>query len=877
MKQKMYKWLLLFTMTMGVMNLTTAFAQCPVTLHNGNGTSGNARAPMGNFRYERSVYLITASEIAAAGIPSGINLGSIGWVYSTAASVSVSGNLTIYMENTSDLTNTKSTTWTTAIGGMTNVYSSAYNLPGTPVTTFDVTLSTPFTYTGGGLYVAFEWNNPGSTSTSCVVSCNTNLTNGLKGNQSNISLPATLTSSSFRPVTRVAIAAANDASVNQVYTLGSMPVGFTTNHVIEARITNNGSNLLTGLNVSLNISGANSFTDVYTIPSLASCASTIISFNAFTPTATGANIVSVSVPNDDNNLNNSISMTQPITSNLYSYKYAAPLSGGVGFNPGIYGVFVSKFNSAITGQINEVKVDFQASSASRQFRIAIYDELGGQPNNLLYVSPSVINISSAAQQSFIPISPAVSVLGNFFVGVVQETSNTVNIGFSYQTENPVRANTFYYANNLTGGPWTDFSPAAPFRSAIEVQFYIAQPPNCPIMNSPADLGTACINGTTLNWASGGGGPLGYKLTFGNNAPSYDNILNDVDLGNVTSYSTGALAAGTYGWKVTAYNNDGTSSGCTFKTFTADLASCYCIPNYSSGTGFGDYISLVEILTTTLNNPSTGAVSPYYTLYPQSGSTTATLVAGSQYTINLAGGTWSDCYIRGWIDFNQDGSFSPSESIGITGNVGSLTTLGLNFTVPNSALTGTTRMRVRSSDTSPSPLDTDECTLLSFGETEDYLITIEPATCISAPIYPANSSFICPDPGLVLSWPSMTGATGYDVYFDNVSGTTLVSPNQSGTTYNPGTLSGTGPFYWKVVPLYPSDTCNTPPVWSFSLNPEPLPVASSGGDACEGGTIALTGDNLAPGQMSGNSFAWTGPNGFTSTNQNPTISKIQIQR
>ncbi|MBK8845749.1 MAG: hypothetical protein IPO27_03950 [Bacteroidetes bacterium] len=41
---------------------------------------------------------------------------------------------------------------------------------------------------------------------------------------------------------------------------------------------------------------------------------------------------------------------------------------------------------------------------------------------------------------------------------------------------------------------------------------------------------------------------------------------------------------------------------------------YCQPTYSSGTAFGDSITLVNILTTTLNNVTGGAPSPFYTLF-----------------------------------------------------------------------------------------------------------------------------------------------------------------------------------------------------------------------------------------------------------------------
>ena len=43
---------------------------------------------------------------------------SIGWNYQTAPGVAGSAPLTIYLQNTTDTTNTKSNTWTNAIAGM---------------------------------------------------------------------------------------------------------------------------------------------------------------------------------------------------------------------------------------------------------------------------------------------------------------------------------------------------------------------------------------------------------------------------------------------------------------------------------------------------------------------------------------------------------------------------------------------------------------------------------------------------------------------------------------------------------------------------------------------------------------------------------------
>ncbi len=157
----------------------------------------------------------------------------------------------------------------------------------------------------------------------------------------------------------------------------------------------------------------------------------------------------------------------------------------------------------------------------------------------------------------------------------------------------------------------------------------------------------------------------------------------------------------------------------------DNPESHCTTSYSIGTTEGDYISLVSIATTSLNNTTAGAASPFYTLYPSSGSTTASLSANTNYTMTVGGGTWQDCYIRGWIDYNQDGVFDSGESIGISGNVGSLTTDNISFTIPAGSINGTTSMRVRSSDGSAGHSADKACgnTNSGFGETEDYTITI----------------------------------------------------------------------------------------------------------------------------------------------------------
>ena len=171
---------------------------------NHGGTSGNERAPSTNFRFGRAVYLLTAAELATDGFLSGTAPTSIGWTYETAG-IAGSAPLTVYMENTADVTNLKSASWATAINSMTVVHNATTALPSVRGP-FDITLSggASFTYTGGGLYIAFDWGQyNGIISTKAAISCNTALANGLLGAQSSAAAPATLTASNFRPVTRL--------------------------------------------------------------------------------------------------------------------------------------------------------------------------------------------------------------------------------------------------------------------------------------------------------------------------------------------------------------------------------------------------------------------------------------------------------------------------------------------------------------------------------------------------------------------------------------------------------------------------------------------------------------------------------------------------
>ncbi len=117
-------------------------------------------------------------------------------------------------------------------------------------------------------------------------------------------------------------------------------------------------------------------------------------------------------------------------------------------------------------------------------------------------------------------------------------------------------------------------------------------------------------------------------------------------------------------------------------------------------------------------------------------------------------------------------------------------------------------------------------------------------------------------GITYQWEVST--TGGGVGFGDVSG----GSGATTTSYTTGTLA-TGTYYYRL-----RVTCSAGPTIGYSnellvtVNPIPTATASNNGPACLGGSVNLTGTTDI-----GSTYNWTGPNGFSSTLQNPTVSPI----
>jgi hypothetical protein len=473
-------------------------AGCVVrVLPNDGTTSGLERAPNANFLFGRSVYLITAAEAAANGLVSGTSPGAIGWHYSQAPGVTAVGTLIVYLQNTSDTVNNKSTTWSTAISGMTVVHNSASTTLPNTTAPFDITFSggAPFTYTGGGLYVGFDWQWAGPVASSTLVACNSALANGLKGAQSSVSPPTTISAAGSRPETRLTPAVAsvvNDASVDFVLSLGSLAQPLVGPQTVQAVITNRGVNALVNLPVTFNLTGAETFSNTQVVPTIFACGGqATVSFAPFTPSAIGNDTVTVSVPSDDNVANNSRNRPLAETFNLYSYKHVGTTSnGGVGLT-GATGAFVAKFTTTVAAKISAVTLEFFATSATT-YRAVIYPDSGsGTPGLVpLYLDAADRTVTSTSPLTITLPTPLSVGAGTYYAGIQQ--TNAVNANLSYDNESPVRAGAFYAATPNPPTAWFDFSPGNNFKPNVGIRLIqCVTPAECSDGNPCTD--DACTN------------------------------------------------------------------------------------------------------------------------------------------------------------------------------------------------------------------------------------------------------------------------------------------------------------------------------------------------------------------------------------------------
>ncbi|HQQ94923.1 MAG TPA: T9SS type A sorting domain-containing protein [Bacteroidia bacterium] len=331
-------------------------------------SSSQLRAPNGmiDTKYQNACYLVRASELGAL---TGTNITSIGFrLLDGTGTVPVTGNFTVYLQNAADVTYNKGTNFTSALTGMSTNYVGTMTMPATAnPATITLNLTTPFTYTGAAIYVAFTWDSSGpfDPSNPSTIDANNSLANGGATAASSITpYPTTMTLSNFRPsfLFGAVNTATNEVSVSNLKAPGKVAKSLNTGHVITVDVKNSSVGTLSNIAVGLSVTGANTFTDSQLISSLSGGAVTTVSFATFNPLTQGMNTISVSVLPDQYPSNNSATWSQSVTcSTMATNPPTGTYTNGIGY-PSATGCIVHKFKSPATASLSGLRLAIATNS-----------------------------------------------------------------------------------------------------------------------------------------------------------------------------------------------------------------------------------------------------------------------------------------------------------------------------------------------------------------------------------------------------------------------------------------------------------------------------------------------------------------------------------
>jgi len=325
---------------------------------------------------------------------------------------------------------------------------------------------------------------------------------------------------------------------------------------------------------------------------------------------------------------------------------------------------------------------------------------------------------------------------------------------------------------------------------------------------------------------------------------------------ITSAATNSICSGN-GF---TYNITADMPGTTFTWSRAVVAgiSNPAVSNQSSATisetlinTTGNNINVTYVITPVLNGCPGADFNYVVTVYP-------TPVVTSPSTEIICSGT-SPAYD---ITFNTTGTIYSWGRAAVPG-------------INNSAVTGQKSSTINETlqNTTTAPIDVTYVitynTANCAGSTFNVVVTVNPHVIISSP----TTGTVCSGSPLNYIITSNIPTAVYNWSRPAVAG--ISNPAASANTNGPinETLFNTtnSPIHVFYVITTASNGCQIlPSFYDVVVNPQPItPVANSNSPVCSGSTINL----LTPTIVGGATYLWTGPNGFTSTLKNPSITNV----
>ncbi|MFD2717982.1 T9SS-dependent choice-of-anchor J family protein [Hymenobacter monticola] len=274
---------------------------------------------------------------------------------------------------------------------------------------------------------------------------------------------------------RFSIPVANDAAVSAIQGYASVIVPANNPVTLRAVVRNAGTTALTTATaVTLTISGANTYTATQNIATIALNGSGVATFSGITLANAGQNTVTISVPSDGNNTNNTLSQTMETSATTFSAATPNALAANSGFQAGEDGYYATKMTlntprsiTAVTALLTDVgnQATAKTSVGERVYGVVINATTGA------VLARSADYTITAADfnvfHTFTFAAPATVPAGDVLIGMGQaaSTGTLPFYPFGVQAEDPNRPNTYYIGDVVAVAP-----PTAALTAATQTGF-----------------------------------------------------------------------------------------------------------------------------------------------------------------------------------------------------------------------------------------------------------------------------------------------------------------------------------------------------------------------------------------------------------------------
>ncbi len=349
--------------------------------------------------------------------------------------------------------------------------------------------------------------------------------------------------------------------------------------------------------------------------------------------------------------------------------------------------------------------------------------------------PAAANVSASEWSNPVTSSTGVSTSGFRLIGP------DLNTGANWVVSSAIHPQDPYTLNS--GVPQPKGLGCASAR--VPVQILVANPASCDVGVSQILQPTTAVNLGSSNvvsvrvenygTAAQSNIPVSYQI--GNQPVVTETITASIASSgsltyNFTTTANLSNAGNTYHFKAwTGLACDSTPQNDTAWKSVTNLIPNYCISTATSAA----YEDITNVTLHTLNNSS----MPVGSMYTNFTATVPppVLSPGVTYPISITSdfvnSTFNyNCWVKVWIDFDRDGTLDPVSELVFSSATQSSNTVTGNVTIPVTALPGNTLMRVVFVETS-SAASVNPCGTYTWGETEDYMVSISPGSACDAGI------------------------------------------------------------------------------------------------------------------------------------------------